>query len=66
VVEFVYVKYHQWNQMAQIQGLAVDPRFYRRGIASKLMERAERFAKEKHARGIYVDTPTLNQRGRSF
>jgi len=30
------------------------------------VERAERFAKEKNARGIYVDTPALNRRGRSF
>jgi len=66
VVGFVYVQYHEWNQLAQIQGLAVDPRLHRRGIATKLMARAEQFAREKHARGIYVDTPTLNQRGRSF
>jgi hypothetical protein len=31
-----------------------------------LLERAEAFAKEKKARGIYVDMPALNQSGRSF
>ena len=66
IVGFVYVQFHEWNRLAQIQGLAVDPRYHRQGIASMLMERAERFAKEKKARGMYVDTPTLNQRGRSF
>lgn len=66
VVGFIYVQFHEWNCLAQIQGLAVDPQYHRQGIASMLIERAERFAKEKKARGIYVDTPTLNQRGRSF
>lgn len=52
--------------MAQIDGLAVDPSYHRQGVASELVKKAEEFAKEKGARGIYVDTPTLNQRGRSF
>jgi ribosomal protein S18 acetylase RimI-like enzyme len=66
LVGFIYVQYHEWNRLAQIQGLAVDPHYHRQGIASMLIKRAERFAKEKNARGMYVDTPTLNQRGRSF
>lgn len=66
VVGFIYVQFHEWNRLAQIQGLAVDPQYHRQGIASMLVERAERFAKEKKARGIYVDTPTLNHRGRGF
>lgn len=66
VVGFIYVQFHEWNRLAQIQGLAVDPHYQRRGIASMLVERAERFATERKARGAYVDTPTLNQRGRSF
>jgi|ERR1044071_3129639 ribosomal protein S18 acetylase RimI-like enzyme len=66
VVGFIYIQCHEWNRLAQIQGLAVDPHYQRRGIASMLVERAERFAKERQARGVYVDTPTLNQRGRSF
>lgn len=66
VVGFIYIQFHEWNRLAQIQGLAVDPHYQRRGVASLLVERAERFAKERKARGVYVDTPTLNQRGRSF
>ncbi len=66
VVGFIYVQFHEWNRLAQIQGLAVDPHYQRQGIASMLVERAERFAKERKARGVYVDTPTLNHRGRSF
>lgn len=65
-VGFVYVWFHEWNRLAQIEGLAVDPRYQRQGIASMLVQRAEQFAKEKKARGIYVDTPTLNKGGRSF
>lgn len=34
--------------------------------ASALVTRAEEFARSKHARGIYVDTPTKNNRGRNF
>ena len=66
VVGFVYVRLHTWNQLAQIEGLAVDVSHQRKGIASELVEKAERFAHEKGARGIYVDTPTLNRKGRGF
>ena len=66
VVGFIFVQFHLWNQLAQIDGLAVDPSYHRLGVASELVKKAEEFAKEKGARGIYVDTPTLNQRGRSF
>ena len=65
-VGFVYVQFYAWNRLAQIQGLAVDPRYQRRGIAAALVKKAEQFAREKGARGIYVDTPTLNRKGRDF
>ena len=63
---FLYVQYYAWNQLCQIQGLAVDPQVQRQGIASALVARAEDFAKSKNARGLYVDTPTLNTGGRKF
>jgi ribosomal protein S18 acetylase RimI-like enzyme len=66
VVGFIYVQFYEWNRLAQIHGLAVDPSYQRQGVASQLVKSAERFAREKGARGIYVDTPTLNRRGRSF
>jgi ribosomal protein S18 acetylase RimI-like enzyme len=66
LVGFIYVQYYAWNQLAQIQGLAVDPAFQGQGIATALVARAETFAQEKQARGIYVDTPTPNLRARSF
>jgi len=65
-VGFLYVEYYAWNQLSQIQGLAVDVDFQRQGIASALVARAEEFARSKNARGIYVDTPTKNTRGRKF
>lgn len=65
-VGYLYVQYSAWNQLCQIQGLAVDPQFQRQGIASALVARAEQFAKFKKARGIYVDTPTSNTGGRAF
>jgi ribosomal protein S18 acetylase RimI-like enzyme len=66
VIGFIYVQFYEWNQLAQIQGLAVEPSYQRQGVASELVKMAEKFAREKHARGIYVDTPTLNRKGRSF
>ena len=66
VVGFVYVQFYQWNRLAQIQGLAVEPSYQRQGIATELVKEAERFARERGARGIYVDTPTLNRKGRDF
>lgn len=65
-VGFLYVQYYAWNQLCQIHGLAVDPDVQRQGIASALVGRAEDFARAKKARGIYVDTPTLNTGGRKF
>jgi ribosomal protein S18 acetylase RimI-like enzyme len=65
-VGFLYVQYYAWNQLCQIQGLAVDPEFQRQGIASALVARSEGFAKMKKVRGIYVDTPTLNTGGLKF
>ena len=65
-IGFVYVRFHEWNQLAQIEGLAVDPQFQRQGIAAELVKKAEEFAREKGARGVYVDTPTLNRKGRDF
>jgi len=65
-VGFVYVQFYEWNRLAQIQGLAVDPSYQRQGIAAELVKVAERFAREKGARGVYVDTPTLNRKGRGF
>ncbi len=63
---FIYVQYYAWNQLAQIQGLAVHPAQHRKGIARALVEQTEQFARSKQARGIYVDTPTTNKGGRAF
>ncbi len=65
-VGFIYVQYYAWNQLSQIQGLAVDPAFQRQGIALALVKRVETFAREKHSRGIYVDTPVQNTGGCRF
>jgi len=65
-IGFVFIEYHEWNRLAQIQGLAVDTAYQRSGAASALVARAEDYARECHARGVYVDTPTTNDRGRRF
>ena len=66
VVGFVSVEYREWNHLAQLQGLAVDPALKRRGIASRLVHRAEEFVRGGGGRGLYVDTPVTNEVGRSF
>ena len=63
---FVSVEYREWNRLGQLQGLAVDPAFKRRGIASALVHRAERFVRGAGGRGLYVDTPVTNEVGRGF
>lgn len=63
---FLYVQFYRWNGLAQIHGLAVEPARHRQGAASALVARAEAFARGKGSRGIYVDTPVNNQRGRGF
>lgn len=65
-IGFVFVQFYAWNQLAQIQGLAVAPDYQRQGIATELVNRAEDFARSKKARGMYVDTPISNAKGRSF
>jgi ribosomal protein S18 acetylase RimI-like enzyme len=65
-VGFMFVQHYAWNQLAQIQGLFVDPSYHRQRIATALVNRAETFARERGARGIYVDTPVPNERGRKF
>jgi ribosomal protein S18 acetylase RimI-like enzyme len=66
VVGFATVQVHQWNRLAQLHGLAVHPARLRRGIASRLVAKAERFARTRGARGMQVDTPVTNQLARGF
>ncbi len=63
---FVFVELHQWNMLAQIQGLAVEPSRQRQGVAQALVRRGEQFALAAGARGMFVDTPTDNLGGRAF
>jgi ribosomal protein S18 acetylase RimI-like enzyme len=63
---WIAIEFREWNRLAQIQGLAVDPSLQRQGIATQLIRQAEQFAQGRGARGVYVDTPVSNQRGRKF
>ena len=66
VAGFASVEYRAWNRLGQIQGLAVDPGFRRRGVAAGLVRRAEAFVRGRGARGLYVDTPVTNAIARTF
>ena len=63
---FVSVEFREWNSLGQLHGLAVDPSLKRRGIASVLVVRAEKFVRGEGGRGVYVDTPVTNDAARSF
>lgn len=63
---FVSVEHYAWNNLAQLQGLAVLRPAQRTGIAGALVQQAERFAAGRGARGVYVDTPVDNFGGRAF
>jgi ribosomal protein S18 acetylase RimI-like enzyme len=66
VAGFISVQVHDWNRLAQIHGLGVRNDQLRRGYATRLVEAAEAFARERACRGIYVDTPVDNEGGRAF
>lgn len=66
IVGFIYVHFRQWNELAKIEGFGVAPSVQRQGVDSELVKRVEEFVRAKGARGIYVDTPTLNVKGRGF
>ncbi|MFO7698098.1 MAG: GNAT family N-acetyltransferase [Anaerolineae bacterium] len=63
---FCAVEHHAWNNLAQIQWLAVDPLRQRQGIARAMVAQAEIWARAQGARGIYLDTPVGNVGGRAF
>jgi ribosomal protein S18 acetylase RimI-like enzyme len=63
---FVCLEYREWNRLGRLHGLAVNPAFKRRGIASALVRRAEKFVRAEGGRGLYVDTPLTNEIARSF
>ncbi len=63
---YISVQFYSWNRLSQIHGLVVDPSTRRRGIATSLVAEAERFVRNRGARGIYVDTPVTNTGARAF
>ncbi len=63
---FISLQVYRWNGLAQIHGLAVRAALQRRGHATALLEAAEQFARERHCRGVYVDTPVDNEAGRAL
>jgi len=54
------------NNNLYIHRLAVHPRFQKKGIARKMMEYAEAFAKSKNHKSIRLDTFSKNYRNNKF
>ena len=63
---YVAALFAEWNRLGQIHGLAVAPAARRRGVAGMLVGAVEDFLRERHARGVRVDTPVDNVAGRAF
>tara|TARA_B100000214_G_scaffold8714_1_gene6351 strand:+ start:420 stop:929 length:510 start_codon:yes stop_codon:yes gene_type:complete len=54
------------NNNLYIHRLAVHPRFQKKGIARKMMDYAEAFAKSKNYKSIRLDTFSKNHRNNKF
>lgn len=54
------------NNNLYIHRLAVHPRFQKKGIARKMMDYAEAFAKSKNHKSIRLDTFSKNHRNNKF
>jgi ribosomal protein S18 acetylase RimI-like enzyme len=65
-VGFCAIQRHAWNNLVQIQWLAVDPARQRQGAAWTLVGRAMDWARTQGARGVFLDTPAGNLGGRRF
>ncbi len=63
---FVTVGLRAWNRLAQLDGLAVSPAHRRAGLATLLLEAAERSARAAGMRGVRVDTPVDNTPARAL
>lgn len=66
IIGYASAQFYPWNRLGQIHGLAIQPLYRQRGIASKLIDQIEAFMREKDARGLYADTPVNNTAGRLF
>jgi ribosomal protein S18 acetylase RimI-like enzyme len=60
LVAYVTTSVYEWNSLARIHGLAVDPGYRRRRLASNLVAAVEEFIRQRGGRGVYVDTPVDN------
>ena len=66
LIGYICAKFNEWNRLGKIHGLIVHSKKRRKKIGSHLVEAIEKFMEDKKARGIYVDTPLNNKRGREF
>ena len=50
-----------WNRVAEIGWIAVLPKFQRKGFGSALIEKMEKYAKERGMRKVYVEPSADNE-----
>lgn len=63
---YISIRFAEWNRLAQIHGLVVDPAMRYKGVAARLVAHAEAFVIARQGRGVYVDTPVTNTGAREF
>jgi ribosomal protein S18 acetylase RimI-like enzyme len=61
LIAYVTATLYEWNSLARIHGLAVDPDYRRRRLATGLIAAIEEFIRQRGGRGVYVDTPVDNE-----
>jgi len=61
LVAYITATFYEWNSLAKIHGLAVDPNYRRARLASNLIAAVEDFVRQRGGRGVYVDTPLDNE-----
>ncbi|MBX9804432.1 MAG: GNAT family N-acetyltransferase [Alphaproteobacteria bacterium] len=66
IVGYIQAQHHKWNLLSNLHGLVVSVDHRRQGIARKLVEHVENASQLRGNRGIYLDTPIINEDGRSF
>lgn len=52
--------HENWNRVAVVLDIAVDPPFRRAGVGTRLMAQAERWARARGLRGMMLETQNVN------
>ena len=60
IAAFMTVKFETWNRRAWLTHIYVGPEYRGRGIGTRLIGEALKFAEEQKARGLWLETQNFN------